>query len=555
MNRARLLIVGTAAALAITVAGLGFVLASAHSHSRSELQHNFIRRDATAAGLFSGLLSALTHSDSVPIELRGNRVTDGDLRSMFTQQSAGPLQVAVFDGSGRTLASLATAAHVPTMPAAEEHVIVTRAIDGGSFIGDVAGPANDPVIGIATAYPTVHGIRVEVLTYPLGLISSILPNYLRTIASGGAVAFLLDDDDHVVGTTVPSIVPGTTLPDRALLRAFGAHAAGNYHRRGVSSYYTSSKLQGTSWSLILSVPTDVLYSPVSGLGQTVPWIALVMLALLALAVLWLVDRTRRDAVRLERANTDLELRNREVEEANAAKSAFLAGMSHELRTPLNGIIGFAELMHDGRVGPVSGDHREYLGDILTSARHLLELINDVLDIAKVEAGRMDFEPECVDLAQVAGTVEAALRPLADERGIRLSSDVEPGLDCVWLDPRRLRQVLINYGSNAIKFSGPGGEVRIVLRAAGEAIDVEVHDTGIGIAPEDIPTLFSEFGQLRNPYEQSGTGLGLALTKRLVEAQGGTVGVESQPGVGSIFSARIPRAAHASGGSAAEAVTA
>src|SRR5581483_6149580 len=105
-------------------------------------------------------------------------------------------------------------------------------------------------------------------------------------------------------------------------------------------------------------------------------------------------------VRLERANGQLEARNRDVERANAAKSAFLAGMSHELRTPLNGIIGFTELMHDGRVGAVSEEHKEYLGDILTSARHLLTLINDVLDIAKVEAGLMDFEPECVNLADV-----------------------------------------------------------------------------------------------------------------------------------------------------------
>jgi signal transduction histidine kinase len=218
-------------------------------------------------------------------------------------------------------------------------------------------------------------------------------------------------------------------------------------------------------------------------------------------------------------------------------------MSHELRTPLNGIIGFAELMHDARVGPVSPDHKEYLADILTSARHLLQIINDVLDLAKVEAGKLEFHPEPVDLPRLIFEVRDIVRTVAASKRIRVDVEVDPSLDDLVLDRAKLNQVLFNYLSNALKFTPEEG--RVVVRAVPrgpDAFRIAVSDTGIGIPPEDLTRLFVEFQQLDASVakKHAGTGLGLALTRRIVEAQGGTVGVSSTPGVETVFHAELPR---------------
>jgi nitrogen-specific signal transduction histidine kinase len=230
-------------------------------------------------------------------------------------------------------------------------------------------------------------------------------------------------------------------------------------------------------------------------------------------------------------------------EANRLKSEFLANMSHELRTPLNAIIGFAELMHKGRVGPVSSEHQEYLGDILTSSRHLLRLINDVLDLAKVESGKMEFRPEVVDVGKLIGEVRDILRGLAASKRLQLETSLPPDLGPVTADPARLKQVLYNYLSNAIKFTPEGGRVTLSASPAGpDLFRVEVRDTGIGVSPENLGKLFVEFQQLdaSAAKKYQGTGLGLALTKRIVEAQGGRVEVQSVPGRGSTFAAILPR---------------
>jgi PAS domain S-box-containing protein len=232
-------------------------------------------------------------------------------------------------------------------------------------------------------------------------------------------------------------------------------------------------------------------------------------------------------------------------EANRLKSEFLANMSHELRTPLNAIIGFAELMHKGKVGPVSDDHQEYLGDILTSSKHLLQLINDVLDLAKVESGKMDFRPEAVDVGRVVSEVRDILRGLAASKRLRINVHIGTDLGLVTADPARLKQVLYNYLSNAIKFTPEGGDVTVRAETAGpDLFRIDVEDTGIGVSTENLGKLFVEFQQLdaSAAKKYQGTGLGLALTKRIIEAQGGRVEVRSMSGQGSTFSAILPRVA-------------
>lgn len=248
------------------------------------------------------------------------------------------------------------------------------------------------------------------------------------------------------------------------------------------------------------------------------------------------------SAQLQAANEELQSQYLQVQDANRLKSEFLANMSHELRTPLNAIIGFAQLMHDGKVGAVSASQQEYLGDILTSADHLLQLINDILDLAKVESGKLEFAPEPVDLPNLINDLRNILQPLAAGKHLTIDVEVSTAAERVVIDPAKLKQILYNYLSNAIKFTPEDG--RITVRASAEDAEyfrLEVEDTGIGIMPADVDKLFIAFQQLDSSTakKHQGTGLGLALTKKIVEAQGGRVGVKSNRGHGSVFYAILP----------------
>ena len=247
------------------------------------------------------------------------------------------------------------------------------------------------------------------------------------------------------------------------------------------------------------------------------------------------ERHRRDELAEE---------NRRMREASRLKSEFLANMSHELRSPLNAIIGFTSLIHAGKTGPISDEQREYLGDVLGSSRHLLSLINDVLDLAKIEAGHVEVDVARVDLANLAREVVDILRPLHEAKSHRVTVTVDDALGGVDVDERMTKQILFNYVSNAIKFTPAGGTIGVRVESCDETtFRIVVEDSGIGIAPRDMSRLFVEFQQLDAGLDKSfpGTGLGLAVTRRLAEAQGGRVGATSTHGEGSRFEVVLPRA--------------
>lgn len=231
----------------------------------------------------------------------------------------------------------------------------------------------------------------------------------------------------------------------------------------------------------------------------------------------------------------------EATRASALKSRFLAGVSHEFRTPLNGIIGFSELLYDARVGPVNLEQKEYLSDILSCSRHLLTLINQVLDLTKIESGKMAFAYEALDVGELVKEVKNGVKAMAAKKSIALRAECDPCLGIVRADAARLRQVLFNYLSNALKFTPEGGTVTVLIRPEEPACyRIVVEDSGIGIRESDLGKLFTEFGQLGSPrVPGSGTGLGLAITRQIVEKQGGRVGVESTWGAGSRFWAVLP----------------
>ncbi len=247
----------------------------------------------------------------------------------------------------------------------------------------------------------------------------------------------------------------------------------------------------------------------------------------------------------ERVRAEEEVRRARAaaESANQTKSEFLAKMSHELRTPLNSIIGFSEMLDDQTFGPLNEKQRRYIDNVLSSGRQLLNLINDILDLSKVEAGRMELTPSAIDVASALEDARTRMEAVARQKGHTITVETEAELPSVTADPGKFRQIMDNLVSNAVKFTPNGGQIRIAARRApaGDGVEIVVTDTGIGIKSEDQGRIFLEFEQLDNAYvrEQQGTGLGLALTRKLVELHGGRIGVESQPGQGSTFRFVLP----------------
>jgi signal transduction histidine kinase len=245
------------------------------------------------------------------------------------------------------------------------------------------------------------------------------------------------------------------------------------------------------------------------------------------------------AANLNRMNDELGRVYQELETASRHKSEFLATMSHELRTPLNAIIGFSQVLKEQMYGPLNEKQADYVDDVLSSGQHLLNLINDILDLAKVEAGRMELQPSVFELPELLDNAASMVRERATRQGIGLTVATDPSVGAMEGDERKVKQILFNLLSNAVKFTPGGGNVTLAASAADGQVEISVHDTGVGISVEDQTRIFEEFYQVGASRTQEGTGLGLALTMRLVELHQGQLSVESEPGVGSTFTVTLP----------------
>jgi len=250
----------------------------------------------------------------------------------------------------------------------------------------------------------------------------------------------------------------------------------------------------------------------------------------------------RQHAALRRADEEILQVNRQLEQSNRYKSEFLANMSHELRTPLNAILGFSEILLDLTMNLTPGERTEFLRNIHSSGQHLLGLINDILDLAKIEAGKMELKAEDLRVSEALQEVTAILEPMARQQGLQLITTGAVEASVIKADRSKFKQVLYNLLSNAVKFTPPPGQITITVKDAPDQLTVSVQDTGIGMKGEDLPKLFREFEQIDGSYTRryQGTGLGLALCRRFVQMHGGRIWAESKFGKGSTFTFTIPR---------------
>lgn len=261
------------------------------------------------------------------------------------------------------------------------------------------------------------------------------------------------------------------------------------------------------------------------------------------------------ASNLNRMNDELGRLYAALETASQHKSEFLATVSHELRTPLNAIIGFSQVLKEQMYGDLNAKQADYVDDVLSSGQHLLNLINDILDLAKVEAGRMELQPTTFDLPEVFETAVSMVRERATRQRLRLTMTVDPSVGRLEADERKVKQIVFNLLTNAVKFTPAGGQVTLAASVVDDQIEISVRDTGVGITAEDQERIFEEFYQVGRAKTQEGTGLGLALTRRLVELHHGRLSVESELGVGSTFTVMLPLRQPQAAGEIAPATTA
>lgn len=254
-----------------------------------------------------------------------------------------------------------------------------------------------------------------------------------------------------------------------------------------------------------------------------------------------VESKENEIIERKEAERKLREAKRAAEEANKAKSDFLANMSHELRTPLNSIIGFSEVMRDGIAGPTSDEQKEYLNDIFESGKHLLNLINDLLDLSKIEAGRMKLEPGRFPLKDFIESSMSLFKEKLAKHQIKSHIEIADEIEMIDADERKLKQILFNLIGNALKFTPDCGQVGVKALRDGSDIIITVWDTGIGIPEQEMRNLFEPFMQIETTLskKQPGTGLGLSLCKKFVELHGGRIWMESEEGKGSEFSFAIP----------------
>jgi signal transduction histidine kinase/CheY-like chemotaxis protein len=500
---------------------------------RRELDHRLTLRASVGARFVQSYVEdVFRHERRQALAFLAGADTSEEQFGRVTQSLGYPAAV-LLDGEGRAIHVAPPAPALIGQDLTTRYEHLRRAVDGEAAISTVVPSAalGEPIVAFAIPYDTPAGRRVfsggfDVSSTPLASFLSaavpVTPNH----------AYLVDARGALIASNAGRPAAGKTLDeqDRVLAGALRDQPAGQIRDAGVTRYFTSAPVPGTTWQLVLAAPVAKLHAPVNGSRSVALWLMVVALAAGGLIIGALVVRVS-DKSEEAAAARDLAL------QATNHKSQFLANMSHDIRTPMSGVIGMTELLLDT---PLDASQRDYAETVRSSAGSLLGILNDILDFSKIEAGKLDIETIEFDLATV---IEDAVHPLAaaaQSKGLELVVAIADGVPAtVSGDPGRIRQVLTNLIGNAIKFTDAGEvAVHVTVVEAGEqpVVRVDVVDTGAGMAPEVCSRIFDPFTQADPSTTRlhGGTGLGLTITRQLVELMGGHCGVESEVGAGSRF---------------------
>jgi signal transduction histidine kinase len=445
-----------------------------------------------------------------------------------------PGEAWALDERGRIVASTG-APGLGSPPEAQAAIAGSLGVSG--FVGH---PAGGP--GVRIALPLAAGGRAAVVAVvPARFLADLLEPALA--AEPGQppadVVVTAPDGRALVSTGAEERV------DERLLAAAAEDSAGELDIDGTPYLFSAAPVGDSPWTALVAGPQEDVLAAADGPAGWLGWALLLEVLLAGLLGVLLLRRLLRDTDRVDRANVALSERSATAEHATEVKSDFISTLAHEMRTPLAAIGLFAEMMRADREEPLGDGQRRHVDDIDASARHALGLLDETLDISRIESGRLELRPERASVAAIGIEVVDGLHPLALKRGIDLSLEADGRLEQTLVDPVRVRQVMTNFLTNALKFTPSGGRVRLrVERHGDDSFEIAVDDTGVGIAAADPSDVFGTAHLPAEPLHpgDEATGFGLAVTKRLVEEMGGTVGVRSRRHQGSTFSAVLPKVA-------------
>jgi signal transduction histidine kinase len=513
----------------------------------------------TELSLARQLLQNLGHRDalSAAVQLKDTSGAKLETGSVFDNST----DIAAVDVADVTGAVLITVTGSSTFSGGTAAPAVRTVADRDYFRAALAGA--DATLGVATQpllldapvviagplssanSPTIVGVIVGELR------GSDLAGHLRSQLGPFEDLYIVDGNGRLVGRAAVASAPAADLKGDPIVQQLlaGPAVAGEVRDpvTGTTRLLTSSPIAGTGqpgWSVVAVQDTGGVEAETAAVLADERTLRLALVAILLLGT-FAFARIAAASVRQRKllgvALGQVEQKSREVEAANRHKSEFLANMSHELRTPLNAIIGFSEVLRQQMFGAINPKQGEYLEDIQTSGQHLLSLINDILDLSKVEAGKMELQLSRFSLPVALESVLLMVRERAVGRGIALRTELDPAIDQIEADERKVKQIVLNLLTNAVKFTPSGGTVTLDVKRDGAGVLVSVRDTGVGIAPADQARVFEEFTQAGGAATsgQEGTGLGLTLSRKLVELHGGKIWIDSQLGRGSTFSFTLP----------------
>jgi signal transduction histidine kinase len=506
-----------------------------------------------SVGFRPGLGAAVQLHDNIGVKFA---TLDPDYAGALTDMSA----IDVADQAGRVLATVTPVSGfsggsaTPAVDSVADRDFFRVAITGTSI---VAGVTTEPLFldhAVVVAAP-IRGQNNNVIVGVLigEIRGADLAGHLRSQLGPFEDLYVVDGAGRLVGRAAGPSAAGLELGTDPIVHGLLSRrpVAGELRDpvTGTTALLTSAPIASTGdpgWSVVAVQALGGVEAETAGALAQQRELRLALVAILlvgSFAFARIAAGSLRQRKLLSTALDQVEAKSREVEAANRHKSEFLANMSHELRTPLNAIIGFSEVLSQQMFGAVNPKQHEYLGDIGASGQHLLSLINDILDLSKVEAGKMELQPSRFSLAAALASVMMMVQERALRRGVELRTELDPNVDVVEADERKVKQVVLNLLTNAVKFTPAGGQVRLRAGRDGAGVVVAVMDNGVGIAPADQARVFEEFAQARGTSmpEQEGTGLGLTLSRRLVELHGGTIWVESELGKGSTFTFTLPAA--------------